>query len=304
MIERSREFVELAVRLNYAAAADALHLSISALSRHIASLENELGFALFSRNPLALTPAGHYYLEAISSLIGDFDRIVRKGRAISARSTGSLCIYMLPVRTRFADIIYEAVAQMRRDMPELDVRICVDDHALTTDEALLRGKADIGIVFADSIVANPAIEVVPLARSALCAWVHRDNPLSTCQTVSLQDLAAYAHPKSTNRQSHTAAVSIERLFRSNGLDLKFHLRDIEKRSDFYLTLKEDEFLIEFEEEADLCRFNPNLVQLSFEKPLMRPVFIAFLKNRVNPLVDQFITLSQALSEKQGLNIPL
>lgn len=44
MLDYSREFIVLAERLNYASAAEHLHMSTSALSRHIADLEQELEF--------------------------------------------------------------------------------------------------------------------------------------------------------------------------------------------------------------------------------------------------------------------
>ena len=47
-----REFVVLALRLDYAAAARELHMSVSSLSRHISALETEMGFQLFNRNPV------------------------------------------------------------------------------------------------------------------------------------------------------------------------------------------------------------------------------------------------------------
>lgn len=45
-----REILMLAEKRNYAAAADALFISTSTLSRHIAALENQLGVVLFHRN--------------------------------------------------------------------------------------------------------------------------------------------------------------------------------------------------------------------------------------------------------------
>lgn len=49
-IDVLREILMLAEKRNYAAAADALFISTSTLSRHIAALENQLGVVLFHRN--------------------------------------------------------------------------------------------------------------------------------------------------------------------------------------------------------------------------------------------------------------
>lgn len=137
MLEYSREFIELAMRLNYTTAAEQLHLSTSALSRHIADLESELGFPLFNRTPLSLTQAGQYYLESISAIIDELDEVVAHGRKISEHFSKPFRVYMLPSRSSFANVVYEASAGLRRNHAGLSTDICVDDRLLTTEEACL-----------------------------------------------------------------------------------------------------------------------------------------------------------------------
>lgn len=304
MLEYSREFVELAMRLNYAAAAEKLHLSASALSRHIADLESELGFALFNRNPLTLTSAGVHYLEEISTIIDDLDHAIAKGREISAHSVDRLSIYMLPTRAKFGDVIYETAAQMRRDVPGLATEICVDDRFLTTEEALLQGKADLGIVFEGSIVDNPSIETTSFAFAPLVVWVHRGNPLASQSTVTVQDLAPCFHPKSTNRQSHTATDSVANFLEVRGVDPKFRCRNLEDRAAFFLTLKADEFLLEFAGDPDPLRINPDLVELPFDEPVNGVIFMAYKRDCANPLVRSFVALAQSLSTKYEIDRPV
>lgn len=288
MLDYSREFIVLAERLNYASAAEHLHMSTSALSRHIADLEQELGFPLFNRAPLSLTPAGQYYLESIDDLIGNLDRIISRGKEIAAQDGRPFTIYMLPCRTTFSDIVYKAAAELRRRNPELATAICVDDRFLTTEEALLQHKADIGVVYDGSIIGNEAIATVQYAQAPLSAWVCRANPLAQLESLSLEDLAPYAHPRSTNRQSQTATDSIAKLFQNHGIDVQMHFRNITTRADFFLALRPDEFVIEFEEDADPLRLNPDLVQLHFDPPLTRPVLLAYLKGNSDPAIRQFV----------------
>lgn len=58
-IDTLREFLVLAEKRSYAATADALFISPSALSRHIAFLENHLGVELFQRNSRNVTMTRH-----------------------------------------------------------------------------------------------------------------------------------------------------------------------------------------------------------------------------------------------------
>lgn len=300
MLDRSREFIELAMRLSYTTAAEQLHLSTSALSRHIADLENELGFTLFNRTPLTLTRAGQFYLEAISSIIDDVDRTVEKGREIARMADEVLCIYMLPSRARYTDVVYEAAARLRRELPGLSTEVCVDDRFLTIEEAILCGKADVGIVYEGSIENTDAIVTVPLAYSPVCVWLHRENPLAAQDSVTLGDLADFAFLTSTNRQSQTGTDATARLFSASNIALKTRLRNLEDRASFFLTLRPDEFVIEHAEDTDPLRLNPDLVQMPLSPPLRRPVFLAFLRESANPVVGQFVKLCRTLAKEQNL----
>ena len=69
-----RAFEGVAKHGSFTAAANALLISQSALSRHVIALEKLLGQQLFERRPhaLVLTKAGHYLLPAIMK---SFDRL-------------------------------------------------------------------------------------------------------------------------------------------------------------------------------------------------------------------------------------
>lgn len=300
MLEYSREFIELAMRLNYTTAAEQLHLSTSALSRHIADLESELGFALLNRTPLSLTPAGQYYLESISSLIGELDNIVVRGREISRQASRPFNIYMLPSRAPFANIVYAVTAALRREHEGLATNICVDDRFLTTEEALLQGAADVGIVFAGSLTDHDDIASEVFATAPLCVYVHAESPLAEKPSVTFRDLAEFAHPKTTNRQSLTATDSIERLFHDLGLPLRLRLRNFPDRSGFFLTLREDEFLIEFDGDDEALRVNPDLVKIPFAEEVRRPILVAYRRDTDDPMVAEFVTRLKRLAKEEGI----
>ena len=78
MLDFSREFLVLARSANFVKAASELHISQPSLTRHIASLERELGFRLLNRRTMNLTSAGRFYLGAISNLITELDEIVER----------------------------------------------------------------------------------------------------------------------------------------------------------------------------------------------------------------------------------
>ncbi len=69
--ETLAEFVVLAKYLNYRKASCELAIAQSNLSKHIMSLEREIGFSLFERgNTIVLTPAGAQFLEYTLQILG------------------------------------------------------------------------------------------------------------------------------------------------------------------------------------------------------------------------------------------
>lgn len=94
-----RIFLEAARALNFSRTAEALHLTQSAVSKHIGALEGRLGGQLFKRLPggLRLTHAGALYLERVAAGL----RLIDEADALVARP-GSRVALNLAVSPSFA----------------------------------------------------------------------------------------------------------------------------------------------------------------------------------------------------------
>lgn len=79
-LRRLRYFVEVAQRLSFSDAAEALHTSQPNLSKQIRQLERELGASLFERTTrqVVLTDAGRRLLPDATAMIRRWD-VVRSG---------------------------------------------------------------------------------------------------------------------------------------------------------------------------------------------------------------------------------
>lgn len=91
-------FVEVAERLNMSRAAEALHISQSALSRQIQSLEAALGLKLFDRlgKRLVLTAAGHDLVPRAAALVDQAGQLTARARSLSHGQVGLLRIGASP----------------------------------------------------------------------------------------------------------------------------------------------------------------------------------------------------------------
>lgn len=85
-----RVFAEVAKQESFTAAARKLHLSTTAVSRHVRDLEDWLGVELLHRTTrhLSLTDAGHAYLERCVQILDDVDNLERTSRALTGSPRG------------------------------------------------------------------------------------------------------------------------------------------------------------------------------------------------------------------------
>ena len=93
-LDQVRYFLRLADKLHFWQTAEHLNMTQSSLSRHIQSLENELGFRLFERNQrsVRLTAAGQLLQVEWQRLLPELEAVQRHAQQISAGEVGSLRI--------------------------------------------------------------------------------------------------------------------------------------------------------------------------------------------------------------------
>lgn len=93
-LHRLRYFVAVAECEHFREAAERLHVAQPALSRQIASLEDDLGTPLFERLPrgVRLTPAGREFLTDCRQILRDFQRARERARRIGRGQIGTLRI--------------------------------------------------------------------------------------------------------------------------------------------------------------------------------------------------------------------
>lgn len=127
MFELFHDFEVLAKRLNFETAAKDLAISQPTLSRHILSLEQELGISLFDRRPLRLTQAGRYLLENMIPLINEAEVIAKKAAALNAQSTQApLIASMIDFDGTFTQTIMSAAVKMKSIYDNFVFRIETD----------------------------------------------------------------------------------------------------------------------------------------------------------------------------------
>lgn len=127
-----RAFAAVAKRLSFSAAADALHVTQSAISRQIKGLEDELGAALFTRGTrhVELTPDGAALLRSVEPWLDKLDASVRQIREKRSRRRVSVTTF-----ASFASLwLLPRIAAFQRLRPDIDIRVSTQDNVVDLDD--------------------------------------------------------------------------------------------------------------------------------------------------------------------------
>ena len=178
-----REFVVLAETKNFWAAAERLFIGQSSLSKHIKTMEKQLGAPLFTRTSrkVELTPFGAQmlpYAQSIARLQYEYEAAAY---GILHENSEVLRIASIPALTAYH--IVDILVRFQLDFPMIQVRTNEADTLLVREQ-ILGKKCDLGI-YRDSAVyseQDPAAEnrlvKIPFSTDRLVAVLPKHHPLA------------------------------------------------------------------------------------------------------------------------------
>ena len=178
------EFVILAELCNYQEAAETLHVSQSALSKHIQKLEDELGVALFDRSSRAITLSryGESFLSYVRRMDALREEALRKLEIIRAADDRHLVVAWPPALERYG--LVELLTQFRRLAPDCEI-----DYIFSVDPvgALRAGRCDFAFAQAD-VSHAPDIAGVLYQEDYPVAVLPEHHPLASAGNIRMEQL--------------------------------------------------------------------------------------------------------------------
>lgn len=173
-------------------AAEALHISQSALSQSIANLENEVEHKLFNRSRSGTVPteSGKKLIPIILEILESESKLRQTASALSATLRGTLTIATTP--SLFMTVIPQALSSFRKDYPQIEVRITEAEND-ETFHLVQKQDVDIGLFsLMDYHHVDAAMEVYSLFLSSrFKAIVPSDSKLAFRDSISLEDIQDY-----------------------------------------------------------------------------------------------------------------
>lgn len=171
----ARYFMEVAQQGSLRRAAQTLHVSASAIDRHLLLAEEELGLSLFERLPsgMRLTAAGEMLLADLRRWNKDYSRTLERFGELQGLRRGH--VSMAIINALGSGTIARAIAQINERYPGLTLSISVHDnrHIASKVEA---AEVDFGLLFTEPGTSSPQLR--PLLACPLGVAVPPGHPLA------------------------------------------------------------------------------------------------------------------------------
>lgn len=194
-IESLREFSSLAKHGKFASAAKARGVSQSALSKHIAELEAEVGVPLVERRPtMRLTPAGRVLLERTEEIVYLHDKALDECRKTGLTRHERLVIFKSGVPDTASAALMQACGRLSRTCSQLDLGF-LPSGSVSLMRALEEGKADLGIFrsFEEDLTefetrGGIRCRLVTIGTVGAGIWMPPNHPLASKPALAPSDL--------------------------------------------------------------------------------------------------------------------
>lgn len=205
-------FVEVAQAGSLSAASRQLHVAVSAISRQIAALEDEVGAPLFER-----AARGMVLSEAGQLLLAHARRTLMESAAVLHQIAGLQEAPRDEIRLAASEgaargFLAEAMAVFHKRRPNTRFRM----HVATPDEAMrltAEGEVDLAISF--SVAPGRGVTVLHSWRAPVYAIMAAGHPLAGRASVTLPEIMAY--PLALTDGSSTARHLLDRVCALDGL---------------------------------------------------------------------------------------
>jgi len=183
-IDYFREFITLAKYLNFSVASELLNMTQPGLSRHIATLEKEVGVTLLERDThgVRLTQAGTQFLEGIKRIVDDYDALCEKVLHGGAQQL-HIGVPYFGINRYLSDM----VSGFEASHPQVKLKY-LPAYPEAIIDALLAKQADLAILPRVDSLNSERLIFHDAFREPLTVIMHREHPLASRKSLHLIDL--------------------------------------------------------------------------------------------------------------------
>ena len=185
---RQLEYFTAVARLrSFTRAAEELHVSQPTITTCIKNMEEELGIPLLVRDKrrVMLTYEGETFLVKARSVLEQFEQMIQETQELACSYDQVLNMGITPVTGSFLNVIlYNGFF---RENPDIRHQV-LELGSLGIMEAIDSDEIDLGFLVIQEGMEE-RYDICRIQRGQLKALIHRENPLSSMERISLKHLA-------------------------------------------------------------------------------------------------------------------
>lgn len=168
----------------FTSAAKKLHMTQSALSKQIISLEKELSVQLFDRRfkKAALTPEGEQILVYARRILSEYEGMLEAKHSFLASNQSQISISAVPVLNPYG--ITDALLQFEKEHPDISIQV---SETTTADiiSVVDNGETDIGIIRTTFLKDN-CYNIYSLVEDEYAILISEQHRLKDFERVSIE----------------------------------------------------------------------------------------------------------------------
>lgn len=294
-VRRLKYFIVTAEERSISRAAERLHITQPPLTRHIQSLEEELGVLLFTRTSwgVELTQAGAALLKHAHNISAHIELATEQIRRVATGQAGRIDIGVFG--SAMLSIIPRLLSSFSATHPEVKV-VLHNTPKERQINALHQGR--ILAAFDRYLPEFPNIRSEVVCREPIWVALHQTNPLAERERISLDDLR---NEPLIDEQDPSVFIACRDLFKHHG----FEPIVVQKAADLIAAtiMVSGGFGTALLPESILNLQLPNVVYrpLIAEVECLIDLHCAYRKDEESPLLDQLLECVHAFS--QSFNAP-
>jgi DNA-binding transcriptional LysR family regulator len=294
------EFSRLAQQLNFKKTADELHISQSALSKHVQALEDDLGVALFERDRhhVMLTPEGEIFQIKAQAIVELYET-TKENFAASARTENHLVVGGIVDGPRCYAWIAKASEYVIKNHHQRFTPHFVPVSTTRPVMQVVNKEIDCAIMafvpddYSDTILND--IEYTHITESTVYAIVSAQSPLAQCQKLTVADLDGQRYVRLVSPRTSSGWQAVSRFMQRNGISCKVEERHILSAFDAGTLELDDEILLMPAHDVQwalAAATGKAVVELDVPYPTM-PVDIVYRKDNQTPALKMFVEALKA-----------
>ncbi|MFW7343014.1 LysR substrate-binding domain-containing protein [Pollutimonas sp. H1-120] len=204
-LRQFRYFIAAAASGQFSSAAVAEHVSQSAITSAVQSLERQLKVRLFERLPhgVVLTPEGQVFFHHARHVMDSVNDAMRHASLLPQSAKGT--IRLAATYTVLGYFLPDLLSRFKRSYPQVEIDL-VDMDRASLEAALAEKSIDLGIGLLSNIERQEHYGHRLLVRSRRRVWAGASHPLARQATATLKEIADHPYIMLTVDDADTAAL--------------------------------------------------------------------------------------------------